>query len=295
MKTPHNVFAGAYIDRAAELRIDPRWQSSALQRQETRIVLVNRGACAADSEEKHLLLLAPDDLPDGVDTSTALFLGLAEGSPVFAIAVADGGTELPDGAEFVDLRELGGLLAAAEANLAAHAVGLTRWLAEQHFCSRCGSPTELDAAGYASQCTNPDCGRRTFPRVDPAIIVLVTDADKCLLGRSAKWPDGLYSTIAGFVEPGESLEDAVVREVFEESNIKVADVRYQSSQPWPFPSSLMLGFRARAVTRDLNMNDGELEDARWFTRADIRDKRCRIPPRLSIARELIDGWLDGEH
>jgi NAD+ diphosphatase len=133
--------------------------------------------------------------------------------------------------------------------------------------------------------------RQTFPRVDPAIIVLVAHGDRCLLGRQASWPEARYSTIAGFVEPGESLEDAVRREVYEETNIRVGEVTYHSSQPWPFPSSLMLGFTAEATSTDIELNDGELEDARWFTRDDLRSGFPKLQFRISISRKLVDHWL----
>jgi NAD+ diphosphatase len=144
------------------------------------------------------------------------------------------------------------------------------------------------------RCTRPGCNAETFPRLDPAIIVLVTDAsgERALLGRQAAWPQGRYSTIAGFVEPGESLEDAVVREVAEETGVQVGDVQYQSSQPWPFPSSLMLGFRAVARTEGITLRDGELEDARWFTRADIEAGRPALPPAGAISARLIEGWFN---
>ena len=132
-----------------------------------------------------------------------------------------------------------------------------------------------------------------FPRTDPAIIVLVADGDRCLLGRQASWPDGRYSTIAGFVEPGESVEDAVRREVFEETNIRVGAVRYHSSQPWPFPSSLMLGFVAEADSEEIDLNDGELEDARWFTRDELKSGDVGLPFRISIARRLVDHFING--
>ena len=148
---------------------------------------------------------------------------------------------------------------------------------------------------------NADCDREIFPRVDPAIIVLITDGERCLLGRQAGWPEGRYSTIAGFVEPGESLEDAVRREVFEETNIRVRGVCYDSSQPWPFPSSLMLGFVAEAeaeadspVVQEIRLNDGELEDAAWFTRKELRSGLLKLPSRISIARRLVDGWLSSD-
>jgi len=133
-----------------------------------------------------------------------------------------------------------------------------------------------------------------FPRVDPAIIVLVRRGDRCLLGRQPSWPEGRYSTIAGFVEPGESLEDAVRREIREEANILIENIAYHSSQPWPFPSSLMLGFTADALSQDILLNDGELEDAQWFTRKQLRSGFPKLPYRLSIARRLVDDWLTSD-
>ena len=132
-----------------------------------------------------------------------------------------------------------------------------------------------------------------FPRTDPAIIVLVADGDRCVLGRQSSWPEGRYSTIAGFVEPGESLEDAVRREVYEETNIRVGNVAYHSSQPWPFPAALMLGFVAEATSDDIRLNDGELEDARWFTRDELRSGDVGLPFQISIARRLVDHFING--
>jgi NAD+ diphosphatase len=147
-------------------------------------------------------------------------------------------------------------------------------------------------------CTNPDCGQLHFPRTNPAIIVLVALRERCLLGRQATWPEGLYATIAGFVEPGESLEEAVVREVREETGIEVREVTYHSSQPWPFPSSIMLGFTAQAGSDHIQLNDGELEDARWFSREEIargvEEGWLRLPSSVSISYRLIEDWYDGE-
>jgi NAD+ diphosphatase len=171
---------------------------------------------------------------------------------------------------------------------------MTHWHATHKYCGSCGAPTESREGGHLRVCTDPDCARAHFPRTDPAVIMLVAKDDRCLLGRKAEWPPGRYSTLAGFVEPGESLEDAVRREVMEETGVVVSDVEYHSSQPWPFPASLMLGFFCRAETEVVQRNDKELEDARWFTREELRNGNggMGIAPRpISIARRLIDDWL----
>jgi NAD+ diphosphatase len=166
------------------------------------------------------------------------------------------------------------------------------WHRYQKYCGHCGSETRAESGGNTRVCIAESCRRQLFPRVDPAIIVLVSDRDRCLLGRQSSWPDDRYSTIAGFVEPGESLEDAVQREVVEETNILTRDIQYHSSQPWPFPSALMLGFTATATTFDIKLNDDELEDAQWFTRKQMLSGFPKLPYRLSIARRLVDGWLN---
>jgi NAD+ diphosphatase len=169
---------------------------------------------------------------------------------------------------------------------------MLHWRRMHRYCGRCGAETEPRKAGHVMVCTNPVCRHEHFPRIDPAIIVLVTDGERVLLGRQASWPAGRYSTIAGFVEPGESLEDAVVREVAEETGVRVDEVDYHSSQPWPFPSSLMLGFTARAASQEVRLQDEELEDARWFTRSEIAGGTPKLPPRLSISFRLIEHWFD---
>jgi NAD+ diphosphatase len=162
------------------------------------------------------------------------------------------------------------------------------------FCARCGAPTEIAEAGHVRRC--PRCGAVHHPRLDPVVIVLVHDAGRALLGRQPTWPAGRYSALAGFVEPGESLEEAVAREVGEESGVAVADIAYHSSQPWPFPASLMLGFHARHVAGEPATLDDELEDVRWFGREEVAaaargDGPLLLPPPLAIARRLIDTWL----
>ena len=178
----------------------------------------------------------------------------------------------------------------------AHARGLIYWHQRHRFCSLCGSPAEIRDAGHMRRCGNADCAAEHFPRTDPAVIMLVADGDRCLMGRQAEWPTGLYSTLAGFVEPGESLEEAVAREIWEEAGITVRDVRYHSSQPWPFPASLMLGFYATATSTEISLNRDELDDARWFHRNDLRNpgEGMRLPRQTSISRRLLDDWLAGE-
>jgi NAD+ diphosphatase len=190
---------------------------------------------------------------------------------------------------FADLRPLASDLPASEANLLAYARALNLWRANHRHCSRCGAPTTSSRAGHARHC--PACGYQSFPRLDPAIIVLVHDGNHALLGRQASWAPGRYSTIAGFVEPGESLEDAVRREVLEETGISTSNIHYHSSQPWPFPSSLMLGFTARASVAPPVLHDGELEDARWFSREQLQSGEVMLPPATAISRRLIDHWL----
>jgi NAD+ diphosphatase len=168
------------------------------------------------------------------------------------------------------------------------------WHARHRFCGVCGAATESVEAGHVRRCTNPECKASHFPRTDPAVIMLVHDGDRALLGRQKVWAPGMYSTLAGFLEPGESLEETVAREVFEESGIRVGEVRYHSSQPWPFPASLMIGFHAAATSREIRLNQSELEDCAWFSRSELRDFQAQgknLPRQDSIARRLIEDWL----
>ena len=220
-------------------------------------------------------------------------LGVFKEHPTFAFGADDESPPYAEHGDFHRLRFLGTVLPPDEANLAAHARALVGWHASQVYCNRCGSELRPAAAGNVRICSNAECGRQLFPRVDPAIIVLVHKDDRCLLGRQAAWPEGRFSTIAGFVEPGESVEDAVRREVYEETNIRVGNIAYHSSQPWPFPSSLMLGFIAEANSKEIKLNDGELEDARWFSRDELKSGGVGLPFRISIARRLVDHFING--
>lgn len=288
----HNIFAGAFVDRSGHRRKDPRWLEQAAKSPESRFVPVWGDKCLANGEPLRTVLLERATVDRFLDAEETIFLGMYEGQPAFAVRI-DGSIEAPfqDAGEFRDLRFLGSVLPVEEANLVAHARALVLWHGLQQHCGVCGSPSLAESGGNARICSNEACGTQFFPRVDPAIIVLVSRGEHCLLGRQPSWPEGRYSTIAGFVEPGESLEDAVRREVAEETNIEVGEITYHSSQPWPFPSSLMLGFTAEAVSGEIVLKDGELEDARWFTREDLRSGFPKLPYRLSIARRLVDNWL----
>ncbi len=300
MPRPPNVFSGPYLDRLAHLRKDASFVADALASRTTRIVavhdsrlLLTRGAegwTPAFLESGHLERLSVVDAP--------VLLGQDAGNVYFAIEV-----DSPDPvaalltnatARFEDLRVAGGLLPAQQAGMLAYARAILHWRSRHRYCGTCGAPTRAASAGHVMKCTNDACGIDHFPRLDPAIIVLVTDGERALLGRQASWPAGRYSTIAGFVEPGESLEDAVARETLEETGVEVTDCEYHSSQPWPFPSSLMIGFLARASADAMPRADEELEDVRWFTRTEVATGFPALPPPLSISYRLIEHWYDAE-
>ena len=289
----YNVFAGAFVDRSGERRKDRDWLESAISSEHSRFVPVWGDRCLVGGDPLHAVLLKKQQVPDFVVDQDLIFLGLFHDQAAFAFSLsADGSPPFAELGEFHDLRFLGSELPPDEANLAAHARALVLWHASQRYCGVCGSSAQPEIGGNSRICANSECAREIFPRVDPTIIVLVANGNRCLLGRQSSWPEGRYSTIAGFVEPGESLEDSVRREVYEETNVHVGKVRYHSSQPWPFPSSLMLGFFAEATSSDVVLNDRELEDAQWFTRKQLRSGFPKLPFRISIARRLVDDWLD---
>lgn len=228
------------------------------------------------------------------------FLGLdSDGTAMFLERLpADAEIDLPDGVGWSDLRSVGAELGDRDAGIAVTAVALDNWHTAHPCCSRCGAPTAVAAAGWVRRCEAD--GSEHYPRTDPAVIMLVRDADdRALLGHQSAWPDGWFSTLAGFVEPGETAEAAVRREVLEESGIALGpdpdDVVYLGSQPWPFPSSLMLGFHARAASVDVQVDGVEIGEARWFSRDELReacaDGSVRVPPAISIARRLIERWF----
>lgn len=297
-----NIFASAGFDRAAALRRDAAWIEQRLADPSTRFAAVwQLKALFTLGGEPRVRWLGHREAAPLLGAGTAVFLGMHEGAAHFAVEVAH--TDPADlarpvgNAEFQELRRHGAALPPAEAGMLALARGMMHWHARHRFCGVCGEPTEPRDAGHVRGCTSAACGAVHFPRTDPAIIVLVRCGERALLGRQPTWDAGRYSSLAGFVEPGESLEDAVAREVFEEAGVRVERVRYHSSQPWPFPSSLMVGFTAEADDNAVTVDGDELEDARWFTRDELRrglaDGTLLLPSEVSIAHRLVSEWLAG--
>lgn len=294
MRTP-NVFSGPYLDRAAHLRKDAASVARALADPDSRIVPVwrSRNLLQRSGEAWTAGLVDPGHaLRHGAAEAELVLLGRFRGRICFAVEIAGEDPPPVADATFEDLRATGGLLPADEAGLLAYARAMVLWRQRHRHCGTCGAPTVARSAGHLMQCSREGCGAEHFPRLDPAIIVLITDGERALLGRQAAWPAGRYSTIAGFVEPGESLEDAVLREVLEETGVTVRDPVYHSSQPWPFPSSLMVGFTASAEPGAEPKADDELEDACWFSREDVAAGRPVLPPPQSVSFRLIEDWYD---
>jgi NAD+ diphosphatase len=300
--TSLNHFTARGVDRVTDKRRDGEWLAARLENENTRFIPVWRSNnLFAAGEVANSVLLPPSDVQDLIHrTELIVLLGLSDDRAYFAVDVPAEGNLPPAGlaafGQFRDLRRMADSLSEADCALLAYAKAMVHWHHHNRFCGSCGSPTTSSDAGHVRVCTDEACGRLHFPRLDPAIIVLVTSGDRCLLGRKPDWAPGRYSTIAGFVEPGESLERAVIREVQEETGVKVKEVRYFASQPWPFPSSLMLGFHARAGSEAIRIGEDELEDARWFTREEMRDGlrqgTLKLPFQLSISFHLIESWFD---
>jgi NAD+ diphosphatase len=293
-----NTFAGERLDRVAPRRTDPAWVARRRADPSSRAVVATADGVLVERDGATPAYVSLDELPpdaevvllgvdgeEGEDGGTAVFA--ADPGPERAAALR------PD-AQVLGLRDVAGMAAVADAGLLAHATGLLNWHRRHRFCANCGSPTDSGEAGHVRVC--PRCGAQHHPRTDPVVITLIHDGDRVLLGRNANWPENRFSALAGFVEPGESLEEAVVREIGEEAGVTVSEVRYVSSQPWPFPASLMLGFEAAYADGDPHPHDRELQAVRWFTREEVAravagEGDLDVPPPLAIARRLIDGWL----
>lgn len=299
---PTNTFAGLslVLNRVSEWRDESQWILEQARSPQARYLVLDAAGDAFLCRDGYALrwldVTARERFFGDVRAS---LLGMAYGRPHFLLVLDESARvdelETALDARRVGLRSAGLQLAADEAGLFAYAKGLSHWQRETHFCAHCGAPVLLVAAGHRAQCTNPSCARLHFPRTDAAVIMLVEHDGACLLGRQAGWPPGRYSTLAGFIEPGEALEDAVRREVAEESGVIVDEVRYHSSQPWPMPASLMVGFFATARSRLIAKRDHELEDARWFTpeqiAAGIADGSFVPSTRLSVSFQLLAAWL----
>jgi NAD+ diphosphatase len=302
-----NVYTGSPLDRASDKRDDAGWVASALLDPEALFVPVwrsrslLRGLEEGRPEAVYLGGDAVAALGLGADADPArvpwAFLGLLDERPVFTVdlsATEDPQPLLPGGlGVFADLRQAAGLLPSGDASVLAHARGLMHWRGRHRFCGVCGAACAPRSAGHVMVCSG--CGAQHFPRTDPAVIMLVIRGERALLGHSQRFPRAnMYSTLAGFVEPGESLEEAVRREVFEEAGVRVGAVHYHSSQPWPFPASIMLGFHAEALTEEIAIDPSEIADARWFSREEICGHEAlgfSLPRADSIARRLIEDWV----
>ncbi len=294
------ALARGTVDRVTHRRNDTQWLDAAWADPRTRVLVVSDGRALVrfdDDEHVELVFSAPAEAPAGVrfllgqDADGVVYFGVSGDLPAAAPAAAAGTVRA------AWLREVGALLGDRDAGLFTHAVALANWHDTHTHCPLDGTPTVPEPGGHSSRC--PQDGTEHFPRTDPAVIMLVTDPDdRCLLARNAAWPGRRVSILAGFVDPGESAEQAVIREVAEETGIKVNNVRYVGSQPWPMPRSLMLGFRADAPAgQDINVDHDELAEAHWFSRGElvaaIAAREIALPPSVSIARHIIEAWYGG--
>ncbi len=312
-KQPH-IFAGNPLDRGEVERRDETWISDQAKDQFSRFlpmrgpgVLVTDGLAAdGGGELSRLGWLGWSELEPCLTTASPLFLGLLEGTAYFVIdlsrdAAAAGAVEALDGYRFEEARAAAeNLLSGPEAGIVAQGRAQVNWHNRHGFCSVCGHPTVVKRGGQKREC--PDCRAEHFPRVDPVIIMVVADGDRCLLGQSRGRLAAMnrYSALAGFVDQGESIEEAVAREVMEEAGIRVKNVRYHSSQPWPFPSSLMIGCHAEAASTDIAMDNEEMTDVQWFDREEVlwalegKSEKLLTPGPIAIAHHLIKAWANGE-
>jgi NAD+ diphosphatase len=286
-------FTGNPLDRASAERADPDWIAAQRARPEARFLpiwqtkpfLIGDRAGFLDASR---LNLEPD--------APCVFLGLKDGSPLFAVAMVDSEeAPLVGLGEFRDMRAAALVLPDADTAIAGQAKALIDWHRRHRFCAHCGALTEAADSGYRRDC--PRCSAQHFPRTDPVVIMLPLLGEECLVGRSPRFAEGMYSAFAGFMEPGETLEEAVKRELQEEVSLNVSSVRYHASQPWPFPSSLMLGCYAQAVSPDFRIDAQEIEQARWMTKSEVRARLAgeaedgiKLPGTIAIARALLADW-----
>ena len=304
-----NTFAGSPLNRMGNERRNEQWLKEELN---------GAATCFLPMWQLRALMMPGEDLRIGWcrkedvqrflnQGATTLLLGQVNGVSHFAIDVSAAGPRrenapLQEYGKWVDVRSAAASCSQDDAAILAQARSMLDWHARHGFCSVCGKPSEMGEAGYSRKCEDEECGSMHFPRTDPVTIMLVLDGENCLLGRQKIFAPNSYSALAGFMEPGETIEETVRREVFEEAGIKVGDVRYIFSQPWPFPSSLMMGCFANAETTEINVDTNELEEAHWFTRDEVHDRvnswqdqsKLRMPAPLAIAHQLAAAWLRGD-
>ena len=302
------TFSGNPLDRRSDRRQDPEQVKRWFTEPHARVIPYWRRRVLVDEADN--LLHLPTNAFEADEAVTRVYLGhTPNGEALFLLDMSaqdeSEARALPGTGDLVDLREAATRLPMQDTAITGLSHALMHWHSTHRFCGRCGSPSQAANGGHMRLCANPDCGMQTFPRTDACVIMLVTATDPAtgeavaLLGNHPRFPPGVYSTLAGFVDPGESLEEAVIREVGEEAGIRVCRPRYLASQPWPFPAQLMLGFTAEALDFDLNPDPAELSDARWFTAAQLREAgdwgdssaAIQLPRPESIARFLVNQWL----
>ena len=311
------TFGGSALDRAAELRNQPERVAALLEQAATRMIPLWRGRplIAGDGRDRLAMLPHGHALLAAIAAPPPIFLGMETGAARFAVDLSSwepdsgdtsgavpfidqselGHPTLPEDHRFADLRAVMARLSPRHAELAATAKAIQGWHEGHGFCAKCGSRSELSQAGWQRTC--PACGAQHFPRTDPVVIMLITRGNSLLIGRNAAWPQGMFSLLAGFIEPGETIEAAVRREVMEEAGVAVGPVRYLASQPWPFPASLMLGCQGEATSEAITLDPAELEEALWISREEMMGVMAGDHPRIkasrrgSIAHFLISNWL----
>jgi NAD+ diphosphatase len=298
-------FAGNPLDRVSQRRQDAGWVASLLEQPDTRVLplhglkpQIRRSSAVAlawQSVEPWRPLIA--------DGSTLILLGIRDGCAYFAVDASAAETPADGNTTVVDARAVAAMIDGGEAAIVAEARSLIDWHARHRFCAQCGTPSVVASGGWMRQC--PNCKARHFPRVDQVVIMLAVNGERCLLGRGLRRPGARFSCLAGFMEPGETLEEAVRREVLEESGIRVGRVCYLASQPWPFPSTLMMGFLGEALSEEITIDPEELAEARWFERQEVRAmvERSRsddpipglatLPPPLAIGHQIARRWAFG--
>ncbi len=286
------------LTRDHDRRTDETWLAARLTEDTTEFLPVWKLQNLVHGDPTHAVTLSASEVaPLLPEAESITFLGTRDGGAVFSIVLPSAEVDpLKAQGQWMNMRNFGDLLGSADWSLLAYARAYAYWHERTRYCGVCGSPTVSTLGGHVRHCTNPSCGVDHFPRSDPAIIVLVISGERCLLGRQHAWPAERFSTLAGFMEPGESVEQAVAREVYEEAGIHLREARYYGSQSFPFPASLMLGFHAEAETDVIQLNDGELADAHWFTRQELRaaldSHTVGLPPGYTISHSLISAWFN---